>query len=188
MRRTTAALLVAALAAALAAAGCVLPAPPDAPDAGVPDGAAIAPAEDAGPPAPPGAAALPVSLAEALAGDAGVPISRDGGATLVDPASSFRVEVAARLVDARLSVLDAQEAVVPADGAAEVAGTSRYSLTPAARLRPGSGYTLRLDGALGREIHDAEGRAFLPASFALRTAGDPPAPAPARRKRGKRRR
>jgi hypothetical protein len=69
-----------------------------------------------------------------------------------------------------------------------VAGTSRHALTPAAPLRPGSGYTLRLDGALGREIHDAEGRAFLPASFPLRAAGDPPSPTPARKNRGKRRR
>lgn len=183
MSRATPALL----AAALAAAGCVNPAP-SAPDTAGAADAATAPMEDAGPPAPPGPAALPVSLAEAVAADAGVPMSRDGGPTLVDPASSFRVEVAARLADARLSLLDAQDAVVPADGTAEVAGSSRFALAPAARLRPGSAYTLRLDGALGREVHDAQGRAFLPASFALRTAGDPPAPAPAPRKRGKRRR
>ncbi len=177
------------LAAALAVAGCAprpSPAPDMPPDAGSPDGGPEA-AHDSGTAAP-GPASLPVSLAEALAGDAGVPMSGDGGATLVDPASSFRVEVAARVPDARLSLLDAQDAVVPADGTAEVAGTSRFSLAPIARLRPGSGYTLRLDGALGREIHDAQGRAFLPASFALRTAGDPPAPPPVRKRRGARRR
>lgn len=174
------------LAAALSAAGCVQPATPGTPDAGGPAAAAISQPGDSGPPAPAGPAALPLSLAEARAGDAGVPLSRDGGTTLVDPASSFRVEVAAGLVDARLSLLDAQAALVPADGTAEVAGASRYALVPAAGLRPGAAYTLRLEGALGREIHDARGRAFLPASFALRTAGDPP-PAPARKRRGKRR-
>jgi hypothetical protein len=175
------------LAAALAVAACAPRSPaPGAPDAGSPDGGPEA-VPDGGTAAA-GPASLPVSLAEALAGDAGVPMSGDGGAALVDPASSFRVEVAARIPDARLSLLDAQDAVVPADGTAEVAGTSRFSLAPIARLRPGSRYTLRLDGALGREIHDAQGRAFLPASFALRTAGDPPAPPPARKRRGARRR
>jgi hypothetical protein len=179
----------ASLAAALAVAGCA-PRPPAAPDALPDSGATDGGVEEAGDGGPAAGvpAPLPISLAEALVGDAGVPMSGDGGATLVDPASSFRVEVEARIADARLSLLDAQDAVVSSDGSAEVAATSRFELSPAARLHPGSRYTLRLDGALGRDVHDAQGRAYLPASFALRTAGDPPAPHPARKRRGVRRR
>ncbi len=130
---------------------------------------------------------MPIISGEALVRDAAVPLARDQ-ATLVDPGSSFRVDVQARIDDARLVLLDEQDAMVPVQGTAEVATTTRFTLAPSEPLRSGSSYTLRLEGATRREAHDADGGAYLPAVLRLRTTGERPAPAPVRRsKRGKKR-
>ncbi len=127
--------------------------------------------------APPAAGALPLLSAVALLPDgAALPLTRDG-VTSVEPPTRFRVEVAARLPDARLSLLDAQDAMVAADGTVEIAATARFTLTPTAPLRPGSSYTLRLDGAEGRLVRAEDGRSFEPLSLALRTSGEAPPPA-----------
>jgi hypothetical protein len=119
---------------------------------------------------------LPLTAAEASATGVTVPLARDGSLTLVDPGSSFRVEVAARISDARLILLDAQEALVPASGTTEVGSSTRFTLVPAAALRPGTSYSLRLDGVAGREFHDDSGRGYRPLSLPLRATGQPPAP------------
>jgi hypothetical protein len=144
-----------------------------------PDGGAAAPFQgpsaleaDAG--ATP--AALPLLSAEAVLPDGSArPLSRDS-VTAIDPSARFRLEVAARLPEARLSLLDAQDAMVPCDGTTEASASTRFALTPAAPLRAGSSYTLRLDGAGGRLVRAEDGRSFEPVSLALRTSGETPAP------------
>jgi hypothetical protein len=115
-----------------------------------------------------------------------VPLRRDGESQ-VEPASSFRVAAGAPLADARLALYDAQEALVPSEEQAEIgSAASRFALSPARPLRPGGRYTLRLEGAAGREIHDLSGAAYRPLSSALLAAGEAPAEPPARRKPRKR--
>ncbi len=135
------------------------------------------------------AAPLPLLSAEAVLPDgSAVPLSRDG-VTAIDPQARFRLEVSARLEDTRLSLLDARDAMVPGDGTTEAGASTRFTLAPAAPLRPGSSYTLRLDGNEGRLVRAGDGRAFEPASLALRVSGEPPAPPPrkARARRPRRR-
>jgi hypothetical protein len=70
-----------------------------------------------------------------------------------------------------------------------VGATSRFTLSPAAPLVPGSRYVLRLDGARTRELEDAAGRAFAPVSLRVLVAGEPPKPEPKpapRKKRSRR--
>ncbi|HET9598684.1 MAG TPA: hypothetical protein VFP65_24125 [Anaeromyxobacteraceae bacterium] len=106
------------------------------------------------------------------------------GVTTVDPAAAFRVEVPARLTDGRLALLDEADAMVGSTGTTELGGSfTRYRLTPAEALRPGSRYRLRLEGAVTREAHDAAGRSYGPVVHELRTSGErPAAPAPKRRR------
>jgi len=194
-----------------AAAACTLEPPPRRPDAGAADGglallperhtdfvftvarehldggAAVAfqtspgPDADAGA-APPASAALPLLSAEAVLPDgSAAPLARDG-VTTVAPSARFRVEVGARVPDARLSLLDAQDAMVAGDGTIEATATTRLALTPSAPLRPGSSYTLRVDGAEARLVRAEDGRAFEPASLALRTSGEPPPARKAKRR------
>lgn len=173
----------------LALAACT-PEPPPPRDGGLaflpvplPDGGAAvllrSPGQaDGGEPGSHGAAGLPLLSAEAILPDGSIqPLSRDGTATAVEAAARFRVEVGARLPEARLSLLDAQDAMVAADGAVEARDTTRFTLAPAAPLRPGSSYTLRLEGAEGRLLAAEDGGSFEPLSLPLRTAGAPPAPA-----------
>jgi hypothetical protein len=109
--------------------------------------------------------------------------------TVVDPAAVFRVELAAEIADGRILLLDAADAIVPASGTREVGATTRFTLTPAAPLVPGSRYLLRLDGARARELEDVAGRALAPLSLRVLVAGEPPKPEPKpapKRKRGRR--
>ena len=96
----------------------------------------------------------------------------------MDPASTFEVDLAARLTDARIVLVDVAEAHVAAKEVREVAATTRLTLTPEAPLVPGSRYLLRADGASQREMHDADGRAFAPIGFTILVAGTPPPPEP----------
>ena len=91
-------------------------------------------------------------------------IALDGSAR-VDPGASFELEVGVHLADGRLALHDALDAMVASEGTIELAAdTSRYHLTPAEQLRPGSTYTLHLDGVASREAHDAQGRPREPLS------------------------
>lgn len=141
----------------------------------------------ASPPPKPALPAFPVARAVALEPAGAAPLSGEGE-TVVDPASAFEVELALRAADARLVLLDAADAHVPARVAREVGATTRLSLAPAAPLVPASRYVLRVEGWSERELHDADGRAFRPRTFVLLAAGTAPPPEPKRRPKATRRR
>lgn len=176
--------LLAALAVAAATPnGPAAPAPPPAaPPASPPAPAAGAAAHEALTPVPlVGATAL-------LAGDSvAVALGRDGE-SLVAPEASFRVDVAAAVAEARLALYDAQDVLVAGAEQAEVGtGSTRLLFTPARPLRPGSRYTLRLEGAATRELVTLGGQRHRGHAFAIRTSGEPPAdPAPGAGKRKRR--
>lgn len=132
-------------------------------------------------------APLPAPLAAAEAVEPGgvrVTLSPSVEA-IVDPASSFRVVLPGRSEDARLSLLDAADALVPATGAREVGEQTVLTVTPRAPLSPAARYLLRVDGVRTRDLHDAAGRAAAPVELPMVVAGSAPEPAkkPARRKR-----
>jgi hypothetical protein len=111
------------------------------------------------------------------------------GESLVAPGARFRLDLAAPLADARLSLYDAQEALVASEATTEIGSqSSRFTLAPARPLRPGARYALRIEGASGKELHDLGGSAYRPLALSLRVVGDPPPPAPARRKSHRRQR
>jgi hypothetical protein len=106
----------------------------------------------------------------------------------VDPAARFQVELAVPLIDARLALVDSDDALVAAAESHEIGATwSRFLLVPDAPLRPGTKYALRIDGASDREAHDADGRAYQITVWELRTTGEPPPPEPAPKKAKRRR-
>jgi hypothetical protein len=196
---------------ALLLLACSRQAPPPAPDAGTPDAGipdggappAVEDGGDAGAGAVPdasvpdggvgdggladggaaaGAAALPVTAALAVLPAAEIPLA-PGEQSLVDPGAAFRVEVAAQLTDARLSLRDGSDAMVPSSGTSEVgASWTRLRLTPESPLTPGSAYSLHLDGATTRDLHDPTGRAYAPAVYPLKTSGERPTAAKKRRR------
>lgn len=175
---------------ALACSRSPQPAPePARTAAGVPAAAPqVAPAAPAPAPAPP----PEVAVKEAVEVPPGAPTTASPLAvdaeTVVDPGSTFRVVLAGSCRDARLMLLDASGAAVPAAETAEIGITTTLVVSPAAALTPGSRYQLRLDGATGRELHLGD-RAYPPVRYALRAAGEQPPPAPKAppRRRGKRR-
>jgi hypothetical protein len=119
---------------------------------------------------------VPVTAAVALVGDASTLVEFDKPAT-VDPAVRFQVDVAVPLVDARLALVDSGDAMVAAAESHEIGATwSRFTLVPEAPLRPGSTYSLRLDGAADREAHDSDGRTYQITAWEIRTTGEPPPP------------
>jgi hypothetical protein len=148
---------------------------------------AQAPVTAAESPAPPPLPA-PLSLAEAVEpSGARVELSPTTEA-VVDPASTFRVVLPGRSDDARLSLLDAADALVPAAGTREVGEQTLLVVTPRQPLVPASRYLLRVEGARGRDLHDAAGRAAGPVELHLVAAGSPPEkPAKAVRKKKRRR-
>jgi hypothetical protein len=129
---------------------------------------------------PSGPLELPLTAAAAFASGREQPLER-GAITVVEVSSHFAVEVAVALQDARLSLLDADGAMVAAAGGAEIGGKrTRFTLAPEEPLVTGSEYALRLDGALRRTAHDPEGRPYAPATWPLLTAGEKPKPEPRR--------
>jgi hypothetical protein len=109
------------------------------------------------------------------------------GPTAVDPSATFRVVLAGPSRDARLALLDAADAAVPATAGVELGEGTLLTLSPAAPLVPGARYQLRLDGAVTRELHLGDGT-FTPVAYALTVTGEPPAGAkPARRRPSRRR-
>jgi hypothetical protein len=181
MRTVRMRLLACLAAAALSCSGEPAPASAPAPAPNPP--AAPTPATAPAPAAP---ASLPI--ARAVAESAAGPSSLSAAAeTLVDPASSFRVDVAGRLEDARLVLLDGADAHVPATSARELGPSTHLTLAPASPLVPGSRYVLRVEGASKREVRDGE-RSYAPCSFALLAAGTPPPPEPKKKPKSKRKR
>jgi len=132
---------------------------------------------------------VPLLRATASTGEAAreLVLGKDGE-TEVPPSARFRLEVAVPLADARLVLLDPQEALVPSEATAEIGtAASRFTLSPSRPLRPGARYALRLEGASGREVHDLAGKGYRPISLAVRAAGEPPPPEPKRAAKKRRR-
>jgi hypothetical protein len=103
--------------------------------------------------------------------------------TTIEPGSSFRVELPVALADARLSLLDAGDAMVPSAGSREIGQATLLTLKPAVALPPGAHLRLRIDGAATRELHGADGRRFAPLEWSVLVTGDAePARGAARRK------
>jgi hypothetical protein len=154
-----------------------------------PSDAGAAPAAPAPAPAPalPSAAKLLRAAIAVEPTGAELPLSRDEE-TVVDPAATFRVEIGAALPDARLVLLDRNDAIVPSKGTREIGGATTFALEPAEPLVPASRYVLRVEGARTRELHDASGSAYTPFTMTVLVAGEPPKPEPkpAKRKRGRR--
>ncbi len=151
-----------------------------------PSGPAASPVPPVAPAATPPAAPLPVAAAEAHVPGAVVALS-PGAPTSIEPASTFEVRVGVPVRGARLVLLDAQDVMVPSASQVEVGQASKLTLVPEETLRPGSTYTLRLEGLAGRLVASDGGAAYEPAVFALQTTGTPPpkpAPKKARKRRG----
>jgi len=106
--------------------------------------------------------------------------------TAIEPGSTFRVELPQALADARLSLLDAADSMVPATGTREVGQATLLTLRPTGALAPGARLRLRVDGAATRELHGADGRRFAPLEWPVVLGGDPePRKPPARKPRKK---
>jgi hypothetical protein len=119
-------------------------------------------------------------------GGASLPLVRDGD-TVIDAGARFEVVLTITSPDARLVLLDAKDALVAGAEAHEVGQSTRLTLAPTAPLAPGRRYSLRVDGAATRELHDGAGKAFTPSALGIRVAGtaapEPKEQQPARRKR-----
>jgi hypothetical protein len=150
------------------------PAPP-------PDGAA--PAAGRSPAGPVTAAALVREAVVLRAAGDPTALSTDAE-TVVEPDARFRVTLGAESRDARLLLLDAADAIVPSTASHAIGDETELTLSPTDPLVPGSRYRLRVDGAVGRELHAGD-RAYAPALYALRVAGEPPPPLPSPKRRAK---
>jgi hypothetical protein len=116
----------------------------------------------------------PLVSAEAIEpGGATVALS-PGAEAIVDPGSIFRVILPGRSDDARLTLLDEADVPLPAGGTREVGERTVLTVAPRRPLVPASRYLLRIDGARGRDLHDAAGRAAGPVELHVVAAGSPP--------------
>jgi hypothetical protein len=179
-----------ALPALLALLACGRSSPPASPPAPPPQ-AAPAP-EPAAPPAEaepaPQAAAAPVREAAALQPGGVVAALAAEGETRIDPSATFRLALSGPSHDARLTLLDASNAAVPAIAKGEIGEDTVLTLEPSVPLAPGGRYQLRLDGAVTRDFHLGE-QGHAPVAYALKVIGEPSPPPKAARPahRGKKR-
>jgi hypothetical protein len=162
-------------ALALALAACQGAEPPPRPDP-VPGSQATAGHADAGNAvaAPPPVLALTGTAAFSIVGPAAVPLSA-AGETTVEPRAGFRVELPVAIPDARLSLLDGADAMVPSAGSRLVGPATVLTLTPTAALEAGARFRLRVDGAASRPLHAADGRRFEPLEWLVVVDGEPAA-------------
>jgi hypothetical protein len=109
-------------------------------------------------------------------GDARVPLTAESEA-IVEPGATFRVLLPGRSEDARLSLLDSNDGLVPSTTTREVGEQTVLTLAPRQPLAPATRYLLRLDGVRSRDLHDAAGRAAGPVDLPLAVAGSTPEPA-----------
>jgi hypothetical protein len=117
---------------------------------------------------------LPVESVEARLGTIAVPLSGPA-AEPVDPASTFEVRLPLGTRNARLVLLDAQDALVPSSSESDIGGgRSRYTLVPVEPLRTGSRYVLRIEGIGSRQVVSDDGRPHEPLAVTFLVAGAPP--------------
>ena len=167
--------------------------PPETPAAAQASPTPPQPAE--APPTPPAPAAPPpasppppVELVEAQALVPGAATAlRPGEQITVDPGATFRVVLKGTFPEARLSLLDGADAMLPSAGGREAGPSTTVTLQPAAPLRPGAAYRLRLDGATTRELKAADGTLRAPVELPILAAGEPPPEPKAKAKRPKKR-
>lgn len=151
-------------------------APPTTPSTSIP-----APATPT--PTAPTARPLPLTSAVALEPSGSTALSASGE-NVVDPVSTFRVEIPIPLSEVRVVLTDTSGDHVPATSTREVAETTRVDLAPSKPLVPASRYVLRVEGSSGADIQGADGTSFAPAAIPLVAAGSPPPPPePPRKKR-----
>jgi hypothetical protein len=164
---------------------CEVSPKPEAPPPAPPAPAAAEPEPPGVPATPPPPEAAVTVIREAVAllpGDVTTSLGAESE-PLIDPAATFRLVLAGACKDARLLLLDASGAAVPSSASVEVGETTVLTLSPAGGLTPGSRYLLRLDGVAERNLHLGD-RAYTPATYPVRAAGEaPPPPArPSKRK------
>jgi len=146
---------------------------------------AAAPSGPSAPIAPTGPVRLPSIVAEARLPPATVtPLDLAG--TTVDPNGTFELRSQLPLRAARLVLLDAQDAMVPATVDSEIGTSSRFTLVPLEPLRPGSRYLLRLEGLVSQALQGGDGSTFEPVAFPLLTSGEPPQKPPPKKSSKKR--
>lgn len=147
-----------------------------APDARVEADAAV----DAGPEASdagPSDAGLPVlTLTLTAATDGGtslVTVGPDGRAEL-EPTATLILEFPTRLRDYRVRLFDDRDLVLPSDDAATLTdGGLLYEVDLLQPLAPGRSYLLMVDGELGPQVLDQEGRAHEDVRLVLNVRGEP---------------
>jgi hypothetical protein len=168
-------LLLALPALALAACQATSPGEPVARTAPGPGAANVAAAGNLAEPAP---VALPPPILELrgtsawATGKASTTPLSPAAETTVEPGANFLVELPVALADARLSLLDGGDGMVPSTGTREVGQATVLKLAPAAALAPGARLRLRIDGASTRELHGADGRRFAPLEWPVLVAGE----------------
>jgi hypothetical protein len=139
-------------------------------------------------PTPPPPPAPPVELveAQALIPGAATPL-KTGEQITVDPGATFRVVLKGTYPEARLSLLDGADGMLPSAGAREAGPATTVTLQPAAPLKPGTSYRLRVDGATTRELKAADGTVRGPVDLPILAAGEPPQEPKAKAKKPKKR-
>ncbi len=139
---------------------------------------------------PPGP--LPVASVEVRTGElvVAVPVGTPGrhAPVAVEPGATFDIRVSAPLQDARLVLLDAQDAIVPSTGGADVDAGTRFHLAPSEPLRAAGRYLLRIEGLENRMVRSTAGQRFEPFALLLVVSGEPPPRAPPKKGATKRRR
>lgn len=129
--------------------------------------------------APVSAPPVEVLEAQALIPGAATPL-RQGEQITVDPGATFRVVLKGTYPAARLSLLDGADAMLAGAGGREAGPSTTVTFQPAAPLKPGSAYRLRVDGATTREVVASDGTARAPVELGVLAAGEPP-PEPQRK-------
>ncbi len=155
------------------------PGPTAGTSAGVPPEATAGTTTAARLAAPVSAPPVEVLEAQALIPGAATPL-RQGEQITVDPGATFRVVLKGTYPAARLSLLDGADAMLAGAGGREAGPSTTVTFQPAAPLKPGSAYRLRVDGATTREVVASDGTARAPVELGVLAAGEPP-PEPQRK-------
>lgn len=127
---------------------------------------ASAEAEEVEPEAPSGPRALPATVVARTAMES-FPLQEGELQEGLHADAFFVLESEHALADLRLRLLDPAHKLVPVDETIEVGRGTRYRVVPKEALKPGTQYTLVVDGQEGDQPTDVSGDAYLPARFTL---------------------